>query len=222
MISILIPIYNGIEFIDESVTSIINQTFKDWELLIGINGHPANSEIYQRAKIYEGKIDKIKVFDFYNIKGKSNTLNEMIKYCKYDYVALLDVDDIWYPEKLEIQHIFLNKYDVIGTRCVYFGDIRGIIPDIPRLDFSSFNFAEVNPIINSSVVIRKKLCYWNSQFDGVEDYDLWIRLRKNNKSFFNCPEILVEHRIHTDSAFNSGNKNNYNVPSLLKYHNLFK
>ena len=222
MISILMPIYNGIEFINESVPSILEQTYDKWELLIGINGHPENSEIYKTAKSFEEKSDKIKVIDFYNIKGKSNTLNEMIKYCKYDYVALLDVDDIWYPQKLEIQHIFLNKYDVIGTRCVYFGYICGIIPDSPRLEFSSFNFAQVNPIINSSVVIRKNLCYWNSQFDGVEDYDLWIRLRKQNKSFLNCPEILVEHRIHTDSAFNSGNKNNDNVPSLLKYHNLIE
>ncbi len=214
------PIYNGIQFIDESVTSIINQTFKEWELLIGINGHPANSDIYQRALIYEGKSDKIKVFDFYNIKGKSNTLNEMIKYCKYDYVALLDVDDIWNNIKLATQHIYLKDYDVVGTRCVYFGDMSGIVPPVPKGDFSGFNFAEVNPVINSSVIIRKNLCYWNSEFDGVEDYDLWIRLRKQNKRFFNCSQILVGHRIHTNSAFNSGNKNNNNVPSLLRYHNL--
>jgi len=222
MISILMPIYNGIEFIDESVTSIISQTFKDWELLIGINGHPENSEIYQRALIYEGKSDKIRVFDFYGIKGKSNTLNELIKYCKYDYVALLDVDDIWNERKLEIQSVLLNEYDVIGTKCVYFGDIQGIVPYVPQGDFTSFNFAKVNPVINSSVILRKNLCYWYSQFDGVEDYDLWIRLRKQNKKFFNCPQILVKHRIHTDSAFNSGNKNNNNVPSLLKYHNLIR
>ena len=52
MISILIPIYNGIEFIDESVNSVINQFFTDWELLIGINGYPKNSEVYKIAKKY--------------------------------------------------------------------------------------------------------------------------------------------------------------------------
>ena len=46
MISILLPIYNGIEFIDESVQSVINQTYTEWELLIGINGHFKNSELY--------------------------------------------------------------------------------------------------------------------------------------------------------------------------------
>jgi glycosyltransferase involved in cell wall biosynthesis len=212
------PIYNGIEFINESVSSILEQTYDKWELLIGINGHPENSEIYQVAKTFEDKnkdLCKIRVFDFYNIKGKSNTLNELIKYCKYDYIALLDVDDIWKPEKLEIQSFWLNDYDVIGSNCVWFGDRPGIVPSIPQYDFSNYNFANVNPIINSSVIIRKELCYWNE--NGIEDYDLWLRLRKQNKRFYNCPQILVKHRIHNTSAFNA-NGNHNKVPDLLKSH----
>ena len=50
MISILIPIYNGVEFIEESVSSVLNQTYDQWELLIGINGHPQNSDVYKIAK----------------------------------------------------------------------------------------------------------------------------------------------------------------------------
>ena len=219
MISILMPIYNGIEFIDESVPSILEQTYDKWELLIGINGHPENSEIYKTAKSFEGKSDKIRVIDFYNIKGKSNTLNEMIKYCKYNYVALLDVDDIWHPQKLEIQSFLLKSYDVIGSNCVWFGDRPGIVPYIPQHDFSNFNFANSNPIINSSVIIRKELCSWIE--NGIEDYDLWIRLRLKNKRFYNCPQILVKHRIHNTSAFNSKGNNN-KVPSLLQAHGLKK
>ena len=213
------PIYNGIEFIHESVPSILEQTYDKWELVIGINGHPENSEIYKTAKSFEEKSDKIRVIDFYNIKGKSNTLNEMIKYCKYNYVALLDVDDIWHPQKLEVQSIWLNSYDVIGSNCIWFGDRPGIVPSIPQYDFSNFNFANVNPIINSSVIIRKELCSWDSKFD-VEDYDLWIRLRLKNKRFYNCSQILVKHRIHNTSAFNSGGKNNNMVPDLLKLYGL--
>ena len=77
MISILMPIYNGIEFIEESVSSILRQNYSQWELLIGINGHPQNSNVYKIAKEYEKKSDKLRVYDFYEIKGKSNTLNEM-------------------------------------------------------------------------------------------------------------------------------------------------
>jgi glycosyltransferase involved in cell wall biosynthesis len=215
MISILMPIYNGIEFIEESISSILRQNYDQWELLIGINGHPQNSNVYKIAKEYEKKNDKVRVFDFYKIKGKSNTLNEMIKYCNFNYIALLDVDDIWHHEKLNIQSQLLNYYDIIGSKCFRFGDRVGDIPDIPVGDISKFNFSLVNPIINSSSIIRKELCYWNE--NGIEDYDLWLRLRKQNKKFFNCKTILVKHRIHSTSAFNAkGNDNK--VDSLLVSH----
>lgn len=217
MISILIPIYNGIEFIEESVSSVLNQTYDKWELLIGINGHPQDSEVYKIAKEYEKKSGKVRVFDFYNIRGKSNTLNEMIPFCSYNYVAILDVDDIWHQQKLEAQSHQLEKYDVIGSNCVWFGDRQGIVPQIPTGDISNIDFSLVNPIINSSSVIRKELCYWNE--NGIEDYDLWLRLRKQNKKFFNFKEILVKHRIHNASAFNSKGNNN-KVEGLLNSYGL--
>ena len=110
----------------------------------------------------------------------------------------------------------VNSYDVIGSNCVYFGDLHGIVPSIPQLDISAFDFKLVNPIINSSSITKKKLCYWDENIhSGVEDYDLWIRLRLQGCKFYNCPEILVKHRIHQTSAFNS--KGNHNaVPTLLQ------
>jgi glycosyltransferase involved in cell wall biosynthesis len=215
MISILMPIYNGIEFINDSVTSILLQTFNKWELIIGINGHLQNSETYHLAKLYESIDSRIKVYDFFTIKGKANTLNEMIKYCKYDRIALLDVDDIWHYKKLETQINYFDNYDVVGSKCIWFGDREGIIPKIPENDISDYDFSQVNPIINSSSIIKKELCYWIE--NGIEDYDLWLRLRKQNKKFYNCPEILVKHRIHNTSAFNAKG-NNDKVKPLLDLH----
>jgi len=213
MISILMPIYNGIEFIEESVSSILEQKYDAWELIIGINGHPPNSDVYQVAKEYEKRSNKVVVLDFFDISGKANTLNKMLHFCKYDFCALLDVDDIWHPEKLQIQSQMLGQYDIIGTRCVWFGDRSGIIPQIPINDISDFDFTLVNPIINSSAIIKKNLCHWNE--NGIEDYDLWLRLREQKCKFYNFNEILVKHRIHEASAFNSKGNNN-KVPELLK------
>ena len=214
MISILIPIYNGIEFIEESVGSVLDQTFDDWELIIGINGHIEGSDVYLIAKEYEKRSPKIRVIDFYLIKGKSDVLNEMIKMCKYDYVAILDVDDIWHKDKLQIQSEFIGNYDVIGSKCIYFGDIIGTVPYIPTGDISNFDFLMVNPVINSTSLIRKELCYWDKSFDGVEDYDLWLRLWKGGNKFYNCSQILLKHRIHKTSAFNNMNSNK--VPTLIQ------
>jgi len=209
------PIYNGIEFIDESVSSILNQTFEDWELIIGVNGHPPMSDVYLVAKQYELQNKKICVLDLSDIKGKSNALNVMVQYCNYNYVALLDVDDIWLPEKLDAQSFYLNVYDVIGTKCVYFGDAEPFVPEIPEGDLSNFNFFSFNPVINSSAIIRKELCRWVE--NGIEDYDLWLRLKKAGKKFYNCNNVLVKHRIHRASAFNAQG-NNLKVADLKLAH----
>jgi glycosyltransferase involved in cell wall biosynthesis len=215
MISILMPIYNGIEFIEDSVNSILNQTYNNWELIIGVNGHPQNSDVYEVAKKYENVYGstKIRVFDLYMLKGKSNALNFMLRYCNNNYIALLDVDDIWYPNKLEIQTKYLNDFDIVGSNCVWFGERNDVIPTIPIGDISEFNFKQVNPIINSSSIIRKGLCYWNN--NDLEDYDLWLRLRNLGRKFYNCEEILVKHRIHQTSAFNA-NGNHLKVAELLE------
>lgn len=206
------PIYNGIEFIEESVSSIKNQKYSEWELIIGINGHPKDSEVYKIAKKYEN--NKIKVYDLQNVKGKSEALNEMLKYTNYNWIALLDVDDKWLPKKLESQIQYIDNYDVIGAGCKYFGD-KNDIPFIPVGDITNFNFLQVNPIINSSVLLKRELCCWDKNYDGVEDYDLWLKLWRQNKKFYNFPEIQVLHRIHIQSAFNAQG-NNILVKSLIK------
>lgn len=244
-ITILMPIYNGIEFLPISLLSILQQQDvhpKVWELIIGINGHPANSTVYQQArhivneciKLHNTKSNpspspshfQIKIVDLYDlaIKGKSSALNEMVsKYThpKSQWIALFDVDDVWHPLKLKTQFplLLFGKYDVVGTRCIYFGDKKeknGTSPDIPLGDLIHYNFLHENPMINSSVIIKRKYALWNPTEDGVEDYDLWLSLKQKGMRFYNCPEKYVKHRLHSESAYNSAKGNNHNKVEKLK------
>lgn len=208
LISILIPLYNGIEFLEECLVSVANQTYENWEVIIGINGHSPNSTIETKAKEIVEKIKnaygfnnlKIKV-NYYETKGKPATMNKMVFDSNGDFISVLDVDDFWLPDKLECQLPYLNNYDVIGTLCQYFGDLHHS-PAIPIGDLKEFNFFGVNPIINSSAIIRKELANWNEN-EFFDDYDLWLNLFSNNKRFFNVNKILCKHRIHNESSFNS-------------------
>lgn len=212
MISVLIPIYNGIEFINQSVNSVINQTYKQFEIIIGVNGHPLNSKVYNEASKFNN--DNIKVLDLHYIKGKSNALNEMLKHIQYNWICILDVDDIWLPDKLEKQIPYMKDFDIIGTKCRYFGDKDGS-PNIPCGDISTFDFFKGNPIINSSCLVKKELCYWDiNRNSGLNDYDMWLRLRSIGKKFYNVNCVLVLHRIHNESAFNAKG-NHLKVPNLL-------
>jgi teichuronic acid biosynthesis glycosyltransferase TuaG len=212
LISIFMALYNGVEFLEESLLSILKQTYTNWELIIGINGHEPNSLVI--TKVYEilnNIIDdfgynnnikeKIKII-YYDTKGKPATLNKMKNDCKGEYIAILDVDDYWLPKKLEKQIPFLFNYDIIGTQCRYFGKYSHC-PNIPFGDLTNYDFLNNgNPIINSSSLIRKELCNWNES-ELFDDYDLWLLLSKNKKTFFNINEILCMHRVHKNSAFNS-------------------
>ena len=216
------PIYNGVDFFGESLASILTQTSTAWELLIGINGYPPNSPVYQTVAAYiaQFKDQRIRLLDFPECRGKSSTLNKMVPLCKYDYVAMLDVDDIWLPTKVEAQLPFISQpenYDVVGTRCFYFGELNSNGPNIPTGDISAFHFLEGNPIVNSSALIKRELAYWNSDWDGIEDYDLWLRLWREGRRFYNCPDLLVKHRIHRTSAFNAKG-NNHHVAALKREH----
>ena len=160
-INILIPIYNGIEFLPECIASVQQQKYTNWEVIIGINGHTSNSSVYKTAKQYES--DKIHVYDL-PVKGKANALNEMVTKCKHSWVAILDVDDKWHADKLLAQSKYMHLYDVIGTFCYYFGDLN-MRKTLPVGDLKNCNFLEFNPLINSSVILKKELACWRSKFN---------------------------------------------------------
>ncbi len=213
-ISVLIPLYNGIEFLEISLNSVIRQTYTKWEVIVGINGYKKDSIVEHLAKeIIEKLNNKNIILKYYETDGKANTLNKMIEDIKYDYVALLDVDDIWLDNKLEEQIKYIKEgYDVIGTGCKYIGDLN-FIPDIPYGDISDYDIFKSNPIINSSVIIRKSDGLWeDTKYNignyNLEDYSLWFKLYYEKRRIYNIQKILVYHRIHINSAFNSkGNSN---------------
>ena len=227
-ISVMIPLYNGIEFLETSLTSVFLQTYTNWQVYIIINGHPPNSPVYEYAmqivQLTEARFpqqtSKTTVIQLpSHIKGKPAAINATItQYIKTPWVSILDVDDYWFSEKLaeQVKYTLNNNNDVIGTRAQYFGNFNGQ-PHIPVGDISDFDFFSVCPIINSSVLLRTSLLqYDESETTGVEDYDLWMRLRYLTKPpirFYNIPQVLVGHRIHKESAFNNANAKD--VPRVI-------
>ena len=208
LISILIPLYNGIEFLEETLVSVKAQTYTNWEVLIGVNGHPADSEVYKRAD-WLMKAHQINgmLFDFVQCKGKPQTLNALLTHAHGDWIALLDADDVWHPQKLEIQMKLLDNFDVIGSQCRYFGDMEGS-PSIPMGDITDFDFFIVNPLLNSSVLMKKQYALWNPENFILEDYELWFHLRYKEKlRFYNVNLPLMFHRIYPSSHFNGSNAN---------------
>ena len=147
-VTILTPLFNGIEYFKECYESILNQSNNDWCWIIGINGHGDDSNpIYQLIKQIS-EVDNRIIVRNYLTKGKVDTLNMMVKDVTTPYIALCDCDDIWFPNKLEIQKRILDSMssiDVLGLSCQYIGDLNHVL-EVPEGDVSLETLFQMNQI----------------------------------------------------------------------------
>lgn len=232
-VSILIPLFNGIEFLEECIDSVIQQTFKDWEVLIGINGHGDNGgNVASIATTISNKDGRIKIIiQDSSISGKSQSLNNLVKFVNSDLICILDCDDKWEPIKLQRQietlEMIAPDAAVIGTFCTYFGDLSHKL--VLESGYINPNILEDhNPIINSSSMIQKKYANWNDNnyVFAVEDYYLWIQICLKGGKLYNIPEFLTWHRVYKSSAFNSNIQQHINAENIrndyIKIRNTYK
>lgn len=222
MVSVLLAVYNGEKYLKRSIESVLNQTYKDFELLVGFNGTIDNS----KEIVSEFNNDKIRVFDYGMDTGKSKTLNKLIKEAKGEWIAIQDDDDVWLPKKLETQLAVLKKenYDVIGTRILYCNELEKVIGQ-PKIflnheDIVSQSKKGNNQVPNTSAVFKKSIAEevngWDENLSGIEDYDFWLKLMKKGFIFNNIKKPLVLHRIHNQSNFNT---KKYDITSLIEKYN---
>lgn len=223
LISILIPLYNGIEFLDECLTSVIQQTYSHWKAYVCINGHGLDGgEVALRAKAIAERDPRICVLiQGPPLRGKVESLNQIMESITTDWVALLDCDDKWESTKLEKQvEVLLREgegVDVIGTHCHIFGDWN-IPPVLPGGYIDPSVLEQYNPVVNSSSLIRRKWCFWEyneiNEY-AIEDYYLWMRVCLEGGRLYNVPEKLTWHRVYSTSAFNS---KHYSIAKLLAFY----
>jgi glycosyltransferase involved in cell wall biosynthesis len=207
MISILLATYNGEKYIKKSIDSIINQTYTDWELLIGFNGTIDGS----KEIVSQYNDSRIKVFDYGMDAGKAKTLNKIIKEAKGDWIAIQDDDDIWLPKKLERQVKHMENFDVIGTQIMYINenDDPGGGPTLAKdndlIKEKSLNGD--NQVANTSAIFKKECAEqvggWSESLDGIEDFDFWLKIMRKRYIFKNISSVEVFHRLHSESNFNT-------------------
>jgi glycosyltransferase involved in cell wall biosynthesis len=106
LVSVVIPAYNAASFIERTINSVLSQTYQNFEILVINDGSKDNTlEVIQKLS---QKDPRIKVLDKKN-SGVSDTRNLGIEMSKGDFIAFLDADDIWLPNKLEIQVSLMQK-----------------------------------------------------------------------------------------------------------------
>ena len=210
-VTVIIPLYNGVEFLEGSLESTRRQTFKNWVGIVAVNGHGKTGEpVISKVRALVASLGMSEVFDVINlpdIKGGAAAITKAAEIATTPFVAHLDCDDIWLPKKLETQMKLIDSDDeigIVGTMCRYFGDSSDI-PVLPPGELRKSDFVKRNPMIHSSVLIRRDLATYTDEFVAY-DYDCWVRNMLYGVKIVNIDNILVFHRVHMKSFYNASGK----------------
>ena len=210
VISVVLPVYNAQLTVSEAISSLLVQTFSDFELIIINDGSSDSSEdiilSYADARIryYSNKVNC----------GLIYTLNLGIELARGKYIARMDADDISFPKRFEKQLSILENNEniiVCGTKIEYFGIKKWKSPfvvfeqstDLKEWLLRESCFAHPTVMIRKDVLINNNIRY-NQSYFHAEDYKLWIDL-SNYGDFYNIPEVLLKYRLSSTQVTQSGN-----------------
>lgn len=198
--SIIMPAFNAHQFIKESIESVINQTYSHWELII-IDDNSFD-DTFAIASEYAKMDSRIKLVHNVKNEGVSYSRNSGIKAAQGNYLAFLDSDDIWYPNKLASQvqliqsnpgyPIYFSSYEVINDQSVSISKVF-----LAPLKVSYNDLLKSNTIGCLTSIINLELVK-NPSFAeiGHEDYQLWLSILRNGASAISTADVLAGYRVH--------------------------
>lgn len=199
LFSVIIPTFNRADQLKIALSSLVYQTFKDFEVVVCDDGSKDNTQ--EIAESFKNQLS-IKYIREEHWGGPARPRNTGIINSIGDWICFLDSDDLWYPEKLEVCLGYLDISDFI------YHDLEVVGEHIPEYQkqiicrkISTKNaFKDLllnwNGIANSSVIVRKSILDKTGLFTedksliGVEDFDMWLRIGKITNRFTLIPKLL--------------------------------
>jgi glycosyltransferase involved in cell wall biosynthesis len=197
-LSVIMPVYNAEMYLDQSIQSILNQTFRDFEFIILNDGSTDRSlEIIEKYRNIDNRIVLISREN----KGLVVSLNELIEESRGKYIARMDSDDISLPYRFESQLNKMSKgYDLVGGGIIKFGDEGFIFMEYPSYLLKILiAFIRSNPFAHPAVMYSRDIVVSLGGYhhvDHAEDLDLWIRFLDKNVQMTNLEIPVLMYRIH--------------------------
>lgn len=212
-VSILVAVHNGAHTLDRCFKSIASQTYRDYDIVcvndVSTDSTPALIDQWQH---YFGPSRFLIIHNKQQL-GLTRSLNAGLAYCRGEYVARIDADDTWAPQKLSRQIDFLDthpKVGVVGSYYVNYGRTSTTRIRLPVSDEAiRRTMLRLNPFGHSCVVIRKALLDAANGYDPLvyygQDFDLWLRIAPHTH-FYNLPEFLCFREVSSGISATYGSQ----------------
>ena len=208
-VSVVIPVFNGQNYLDKALTSCLNQSYKNIEIVVVDDGSQDDS--FEIVKNFIAKDDRVKYFRKEN-GGVASALNFGLKKISGNYLTWLSHDDTYHPKKIEEQIHEIQKYDSNTILFCDYSLMNKYGEIIQRIDLLQYNFLgfERNPLyalFQSSIngcslfiprnIFSKQMFKFNENLRTTQDYDLWYRIFQNS-NLIHMRRNLVNYRIHEE------------------------
>lgn len=203
-ISVLMPAYNAELFLADAIGSILQQTFKDFELIIVDDGSTDSTP--NILSEFSKKDSRIRIIKNDSNLGIVQALNKGLLVCRGEYIVRMDADDISTPDRLSRQIPFMENHPeivVLGASLSYI-DAQGKSLGVVRECSTSGSLLFANPLLHPTVVIRKRALdkigvYYEEKYRYAEDYFLWLRLSKEGR-IDAIPDVVLYYRISGEAT----------------------
>jgi teichuronic acid biosynthesis glycosyltransferase TuaG len=214
LVSVVIPAFNSELYITECIDSVLNQTYQNFEIII-IDDGSTDSTV---NIVSEYKSDKIRFFHQKN-SGSGAARNHGVMQALGNWIAFIDADDIWLPDKLQKQLKHCSNQVWSHTDLFFHGNTYPKYTKTTELTSKHFGFIlkhllVENSIGTSSVIINKEIFQefggFNTDLRALQDWDLWLRIAEKYEICY-LDEPLVYYRVHSNST-------SRNVRKTLPYH----
>ncbi len=204
-LTVFTPFYKNIEYFDETIASVLSQSFGDFEYLMINDGDPKNARRIE-LKYHD---PRIRIINTPSPLGLSGSRNAGLEEARCDLIAFIDSDDFCEPGRLQKQIDFLDAHPghvLVGSGLRYVDEKSRTIGSrsYPETDEEiKRNLIAVNCVAQPSVMAHRRALIdaggYTDEFPAAEDYALWLRLARFGK-FHNLQEPLVAYRIHLQSG----------------------
>ncbi|MDD5680055.1 MAG: glycosyltransferase [Candidatus Omnitrophica bacterium] len=207
-ISVIIPTYNRANYICNAIDSVLAQTYKDFEIIVVDDGSTDNTKEILRQ--YD---DKIRYF-YQDNRGVSVSRNKGMREANGEYVAFLDSDDIWMPNKLERQISYMDSNPDIGLTysfARYYSKDENYEKIRPKsIAITIKDMIETDAVLPTSTVMLRKKCldcvgFFDESMFGMEDFDFWFRVAERFPINF-ISDIMVHVRSFDVNLSNQNEK----------------
>jgi glycosyltransferase involved in cell wall biosynthesis len=213
LVSVIVPVWNAAGFIEQTVKSVLSQTFTDYELIIVNDGSPDTVELETALLPYQSSLKYLSE----RHRGAAAARNTALRVARGTYVAFLDADDSWLPHYLDRQIAFLRAHpdvDLVYADAKLMGNsplagrtFMQTAPSRGAVTLKSLLSLRCH-VIASGAVVRRSVIVETGMFDESiargHDFDLWIRLASRGARLAYQRQVLLLRRIHAMNLSGDG------------------